>query len=227
MASTQHYSETDSIGGCTVHGFEGSELTISDGNLYALDIVNAPNLTTLNVARLQVDKAPHLLLKNLPKLQRIILPANHPGAVIHLSSEEAPGELHIGGSVCEIDGAWPGVQFRQEVSSHRKNWESVTICSTTDAAKASKTAGLVIVTGAAPTELDHLCLDEHCDWLLTDIDGVNHLQITTTGSVAVDQMPSLRSLFSTNHQLQLSLTRTPRLRRIAGGGELVSIRQSD
>lgn len=227
MGSTQDYSSTDSVGGCTVKGFKGEELTVRDSHLYALDIVDAPNLTTLNIEKLQADKAPHLLIENAPKLQTIKLPKEQPGAVIHLSSNHAPVGFTVEGAVCEIDAAWPGVQFRQEASSHRKNWNRVTTCSPEQANKASTTGGLVILTGEAPAPLDHLVLGDNCDWLLTDIDGVSHVQITTTGCVAVDQLPALRTVFSTNHQLQLAMARTPRLRRITGCGELVSIRQSD
>lgn len=227
MASNRDYSNTDSVGSCNVHGFKGEELTVRDNSLYALDIVDAPNLTTLNIEKLQTNQVPHLLIENAPRLQRIKLPTEQPGAIIHLSTNHAPGEFTIEGAVCEIDAAWPGVQFRQEACSHRKNWNRVIICSPEQATKTSMTEGLVIVTGKVPAQLEHLALGNHCDWLLTDIDRITHVQIMTTGSVTVDQLPALRTVFSTNHQLQLSITRTPSLRRISGCGELVLIRQSD
>lgn len=223
----QQHSEMDSVGGCTVRGFTGEALEISDDNLFAFDILDCPNLTTLRIEKTQAGKAPHLLLQNVPNLRSIALPANRPSAVIHLNLGRAPKGLIIEGAVGEIDGAWPGVQFREQASNHQKNWARVAIRMAGENNAVRTSEGLVIVTGPVRPETEHLCLSDHCDWLLTDIDGVSHLQITGTGSVTVDQLPDLRTLFSDNSNLQLSLTRTPRLKRIAGRGELVTVRQSE
>lgn len=227
MGSTNDVSKMDSVGGCSIVGFQGETLTIRDDALYALDVLDAPNLVTLQLARLKADQAPHLLIDNAPNLRHIVLPPEGAGAVIHLNCNQAVHELTIEGPVGEIDAAWPGVQFRQEASTHRKNWNRVTVYGADQMHRHSADGGLMIVTGVMPTATEHLRLDACCDWLLTDIDGVSHLQITGTGSVSVDQLPSLRTLFSDNSNLQLSLTRTPRLKRISGCGELVTVRQSE
>lgn len=227
MANTQQYTQIDTAGGCTIKGFEGEELTLSDSHRYAVDILEAPALKVIKIKSLMAGKPPHLVLANIPNLERIELPAGHPGAVIHLNSERAPKPFTIEGLVSEIDGAWPGVQFRQTASGCRENWSRVTLRHVAKDVRTPDDAELVIMTAPAPAQVEHLTLGGHSDWLLTDIEGLSHLQINTSGYVALDQLPALRTVFSSDHRLQLSLSQTPRLKRVAGCGEILSIRQSD
>ncbi|WP_417522219.1 hypothetical protein [Marinobacter sp.] len=229
MEMTTHYSQTDTSGGCTIKGYRGEELIIRDSRLFALDILTAPHLKVIKIELLMAGKPPHLVLGNLPNLERIELPAGQHGAVIHLNRvnrHHAPRNLIIKGLVSEIDGAWPGVKFRQQASRVRGSWSKVSFASLTENLSAAEDGELVILSGERASGYEHVTLNGRGDWLLTDIEGVSHLQIDTPGTVNVDQVPSLRTVFSTEHSLELAINKAPQLRRVAGCGELFSLRQT-
>ncbi|WP_417521834.1 hypothetical protein [Marinobacter sp.] len=230
MEITTQYAQTDNSGGCTITGYKGEEMIIRDSRLYALDIISAPHLKVIKIELLMASKPPHLVLDNIPNLERIELPVGQHGAVIHLnrsSRPQTPRDLVIRGLISEIDGAWPGVKFRQQASRARGSWSQVRFASLTKNLTPADDGELVILSDGCLPDQDHLTLDGQGDWLLINVGGVSHLQLNTPGSVSVDHLQALRTVFSTEHSVDLTINKTPRLRRVAGCGQVLSLRQAN
>ena len=110
MADYEDYITRDTAGGASIAGFPGTALEVDEPGVFALDILDAPNLETIHIKRLKPLKRPHLVLSNLPDLATVNLPAGHPGAIVHFNSEKSPKGFVISGMVSEIDAA-PEVVF--------------------------------------------------------------------------------------------------------------------
>jgi hypothetical protein len=127
--------------------------------------------------------------------------------------------------VSEIDAAWEQVQLRMEAAPKLQHWSRVLFCGPEKHLPTPSDHGLVVVTGNMPDDLDQLTLDKGSDWLITAIRGLRHVQINTSGQTALQKLPHLRTVNSSGHSLNLSIDDAPKLERIAGTGELVSVRQ--
>ena len=226
MTATDPIVERDTAGGASIRGFQGSELIIDEPDVFALDVIDAPNLASIRIRTLNKPKRPHLVLSNVPQLRELTLPSGHPGAIVHLNADVSPLPFTMSGAVSEIDAAWPGIQFRSESAPGHHHWSRVLLCLPSLKLPEPAGQGLVIVTGPLHDDLDQLTLGAGNDWLLTDIPGLRHVQSNTSGQVSMDQLPHLSTVNSSGHGLQLSLSGVPRLSRISGRGDTVSVRQS-
>ncbi|KAA1173952.1 hypothetical protein FWJ25_11130 [Marinobacter salinexigens] len=71
MTSYQTYITRDTAGGASIANFPGTVLEIDEPDVFALDILDAPNLKSIHIKRLKSLKRPHLMLSNLPKLTQV------------------------------------------------------------------------------------------------------------------------------------------------------------
>ncbi|MBS3805837.1 MAG: hypothetical protein KGY54_14925 [Oleiphilaceae bacterium] len=216
----------DTIGGASLCGFQGKTLDIDEPDIFALDIIDAPNLETIRFKRLNSLKSPHLVLSNLPALRRIVLPAGHPGAIVHVNCAAAPRPFVIDGAVGELDAAWDTTRFSMEAAPGKPHWSRVVFCAPAPDLPQPAGNGLVIVHGQMPDGLDQLTLAERHDWLLTGVAALRHIQINTSGKVVLNQLPDLRTLNSSGQGLVLMASETPALHRLSGTGKSLTLHQS-
>jgi len=225
MAGYEHYITRDTVGGASIAGFPGTALEIDESDLFALDILDAPNLETIHFKRLKSLKRPHLVFSNLPSLSTVLLPSGHPGAIVHYNALNAPNSFVINGAVSEIDAAWENTQTRLESSPNRSQWTRVVCCPATQKPLEPAGNGLVIVTGDMPAEHDQLTLGADNDWLILNGRGLRHVQANTSGKVMLQQVPDLRTINSSAHGLSLEIYDASALKRISGTGERVIVYQ--
>ncbi len=226
MNSYSTYITRDTAGGAGLVHFPGKTLEVDEPGVFALDIIDAPNLEVIHLKRLKSNKRPHLVLSNLPKLQRIILPSGHPGAIVHFNSEKAPRPFVIAGRVSEIDAAWDNTQLRLESSPNHQHWRRVICAQPDDDIPEPASNGLVILNGTMPANQDALTLAPDNDWLLTDIAGLRHVQINTCGKAVLQQIPDLRTVNSSGHGVTLDIRQAPMLKRVSGVGERFTLHQT-
>ena len=225
MADYEDYITRDTAGGASIAGFPGTALEVDEPGVFALDILDAPNLETIHIKRLKPLKRPHLVLSNLPDLATVNLPAGHPGAIVHFNSEKSPKGFVISGMVSEIDAAWDTVQTRLESAPNHHHWSRVVCCPAIEKPAQPSGNGLVMVTGDMPPEHDQLTLGAGNDWLLLNIGGLRHVQVNTSGKAVLQQVPDLRTLNGSGHGLVLEVYAAPALKRISGTGERVIVYQ--
>ncbi|HCW89749.1 MAG TPA: hypothetical protein DHU56_06805 [Marinobacter sp.] len=225
MDSYSNYITRDTAGGAGLANFPGKTLEIDEPGVFSLDILDAPNLEVIHLKRLKPLKRPHLVLSNLPKLQQIILPSGHPGAIVHFNNEKAPRPFVISGVVSEIDAAWENTQLRLESAPNHQHWSRVICCKADNPVPEPAGNGLVILNGTMPTNQDQLTLGPGNDWLLTNIAGLRHVQVNTGGKAVLQQVPDLRTVNSSGHGLTLEVSETPMLKRVSGVGERFTLRQ--
>ncbi|WP_303292314.1 hypothetical protein [Marinobacter sp. SS5-14b] len=225
MADYEDYITRDSVGGASIVGFQGTALEVDEPGVFALDILDAPNLETIHFKRLKSLKRPHLVLSNLAQLSNLVLPSGHPGAIVHYNAEKAPKLFVISGAVSEIDAAWKDVQTRLESAPGRQHWTRVVCCPATHKPAEPSGNGLVIVTGDMPPEHDQLALGADNDWLLLQVNGLRHVQVNTSGKVVLQQVPELRTINGSGHGLSLEVYDAPALKRISGTGERAIVYQ--
>lgn len=225
MADYEDYITRDTAGGASIAGFPGTVLEVDEPAVFALDILDAPNLESIQIKRLKSLKRPHLVLNNLPELSKVDLPSGHPGAIVHFSSENAPKGFVISGMVSEIDAAWDTVQTRLESAPNHHHWSRVVCCPAIEKPAQPSGNGLVMVTGDMPPEHDQLTLGAGNDWLLLNIGGLRHVQVNTSGKAVLQQVPDLRTLNGSGHGLVLEVYAAPALKRISGTGERVIVYQ--
>jgi hypothetical protein len=225
MADYEDYITRDTAGGASIAGFPGTVLEVDEPAVFALDILDAPNLESIQIKRLKSLKRPHLVLNNLPELSKVDLPSGHPGAIVHFSSENAPKGFVISGMVSEIDAAWDTVQTRLESAPNHHHWSRVVCCPAIEKPAQPSGNGLVMVTGDMPPEHDQLTLGAGNDWLLLNIGGLRHVQVNTSGKAVLQHVPDLRTLNGSGHGLVLEVYAAPALKRISGTGERVIVYQ--
>jgi hypothetical protein len=225
MNSYNAYITRDTAGGASLSHFPGRILNVDEPGAFALDIIDAPNLEVIHLKRLKSHKRPHLVLSNLPKLQQVILPSGHPGAIMHFNSEKAPLPFLIAGMVSEIDAAWENTQLRMEAAPHHHHWTRVICSGPGDDMPAPAANGLVILNGTMPEDKDQLTLGADNDWLLTNISGLRHAQINTRGKAVLQQVPDLRTVNSSGHGLTLDVSQAPMLKRVSGVGDRFTLHQ--
>jgi len=218
MTSYQNYITRDTAGGASIVNFPGAVLEIDEPDVFALDILDAPNLESIHLKRLKSLKRPHLVLSNLPKLTRVALPSGHPGAIVHFHCEEQPEPFVIAGAISEFDGAWENVRTRFEASPQRQHWSRLVFCTPDMGIAEPAGQGLVIITGNMPANSDQLTLEANNDWLIANTAGLRHVQINTSGKVMLQQVPNLRTANSSGHGLTLDVYDAPSLKRLAGAG---------
>ncbi len=226
MKSYSTYITRDTAGGAGLIHFPGKILEVDEPDVFALDIINAPNLEVIHLKRLKPHTRPHLVLSNLPKLQRIILPSGNPGAIVHFNSEKAPRPFVIAGMVSEIDAAWENTQLRLESAPDHHQWSRVICCQLDDDIPEPAGNGLIILSGNMPTNQDQLILGPDNDWLLTNIAGLRHVQINTRGKAVLQQIPDLRTVNSSGHGVTLNISQAPLLTRVSGVGERFTLHQT-
>ena len=225
MTSYQNYITRDTAGGASIANFPGAVLEIDEPDVFALDILDAPNLDTIHLKRLKSLKRPHLVLSNLPKLAQVALPSGHPGAIVHFHCEKQPAPFVIAGAISEFDGAWENVQIRFEASPQRQFWSRLVFCNPDSGIEEPSGQGLVIVTGRMPTDNDQLTLEAGNDWLIANTAGLRHVQINTSGKVTLQKVPNLRTANSSGHGLTLDVHDAPSLKRVSGVGDRFSLYQ--
>ncbi len=225
MHSYSTYITRDTAGGAGLAHFPGQTLEVDEPGVFALDIIDAPNLEVIHLKRLKPHTRPHLVLSNLPRLQRIILPSGHPGAIVHFNSEKAPRPFVIAGMVSEIDAAWENTQLRLESAPNHQHWSRVICGHPDDNLPEPAGNGLVILNGNMPANQDQLTLGPDNDWLLTDVAGLRHVQINTRGKAVLQQIPDLRTVNSSGHGLTLDISQAPMLKRVSGVGERFTLHQ--
>ncbi len=225
MISYSTYITRDTAGGASLTNFPGQTLEVDEPGIFALDIVDAPNLEVIHLKRLKPHDRPHLVLSNLPKLQQIILPSGHPAAIVHFNSEKAPRPFEITGRVSEIDAAWENTQFRMESAPNYPHWNRVSCSRPDDGIPEPGGNGLVILNGNMPGDNDQLTLGPDNDWLLTNIAGLRHVQISTRSKAVIQHVPDLRTVNSSGQGLDLTINQAPVLKRVSGVGELLNLHQ--
>lgn len=225
MTSYENYITRDTAGGASIANFPGAVLEIDEPDVFALDILDAPNLESIHLKRLKALKRPHLVLSNLPKLTRVALPSGHPGAIVHFNCEQQPEPFFIAGAISEFDGAWESVQTRFEASPQRQHWSRLVFCTPEHGIDEPSGQGLVIVTGRMPVDTDQLTLETGNDWLIANTPGLRHVQINTSGKVVLQEVPNLRTANSSGHGLVLDVHDAPSLKRVSGVGDRFALHQ--
>lgn len=216
----------DSIGGATVRGFTGRVLELDAADLFALDFSDAPALELIHLKRLQPGKQPHLTLFNLPALRTLILPREHPPAVIHFAALEAPDEVLIDGAVSELDAAWEHTQLAIQREPGKAAWTAVHLGADPVPTSGVPAGALQVLAGEQHGGESEISLSAGKDWLLTDLAELRRVHIYSAGQVRLQRLPQLAVVQGHAAGLSLQLDKVPALTQIGGEGDLVSMRQS-
>ncbi|TDT44562.1 hypothetical protein DES49_0673 [Halospina denitrificans] len=223
-SSYEAYSP-DASGGCRLQDWHERELRLGHPRLKALDLVRAPELTTLRITQ-KAEHAPlHLMLQATPALTRIELPECDSGAVLHLADAKRPADLHIEGAVAQVDADWQTTRFLMERDGGTRPWQRVRVVAPTDVEGLSPGAGLVIVIGHEGDETEKLRLEEGDDWLVLGGDQLQHIQINTAGRVRIQNAPALTAITGNAEQTVLDVSDARRLEYVSGVGQHITLRQ--
>lgn len=216
----------DSVGGAAVRGFTGRVLELDAADLFALDFSDAPALELIHLKRLQPGKQPHLTLFNLPALRTLILPREHPPAVIHFAALEAPDGVLIDGAVSELDAAWEHTQLAIQREPGKAAWTAVRLGADPVPRSDFPPGALQVLTGGQHGGEAEISLSAGKDWLLTDLAELRCVHIHSAGQVRLQRLPQLTVVQGHAAGLSLHLDEVPALTQIGGEGDLISIRQS-
>ena len=225
MAAYENYIKRDTAGGASLIGFPGDHLEIDEPTVFALDILDAPNLKTIVFKRLKGLKRPHLVLGNLPKLETLTLPSGHPGAIIHCYGTERPQPFVLSGAISELDAHWADIRIQTESLPERMLWSRVVFDHATTNFKEPCGHGLLVLMGSLERPHTALTLGMDNDYLLVKVDGLKSLIIDTLGRVHLQELPDLETVEGRCPGTTLTMDHIPALTTITGKGADITLLQ--
>lgn len=219
----QQYLTTDAIGGATLKHFPGTTLTITEDDLFALDIEYAPQLKRLVIQRLKPGKTPHIRLLDTPELECIELADSLEPVIIHCAIANSPlYKLSINGKIEAIDALFDRFGLTQQAYPHHAYWNGF-IMTNPDAIPALNCQQhLIAVKGESNYSIDNLQLNGNNDWIVHKTLGVRQLTVATKGKILVEEFPLL-SINMLSKEADLTIINTPMLQRINGEGRQLKV----
>lgn len=100
--------KVDTLGGGVLRDQAGSTLTMVAPELCYLDVIDCPELVSLDLSRCHPNC--HVTLRGCPSLRSLYVPETGSGAVIHLDSGDTVPSLHVFGCVDHFDACWTSGQ---------------------------------------------------------------------------------------------------------------------
>lgn len=209
----------DALGGVSLSHLP-RHVRLDGPGITAVTVDNAPALEALDLRHCPAGL--HLYLSNVPALQRLVLPAQVPGAVVHLAADDTP-TLEITGAIDELDACWPGFAFRLADAS-RAPWDGAEVTATNPT---TDSEALILTAAADLTALPPLTGRVRDLFLLGTSGAGASLDLRSAGhleSVQAHGADGIAELCIPTGLHALTLERCTGLERLTGAGRNLQLR---